>query len=187
MYILNQIKFSKKKTTYSSFMDCYGVGSKTSKKLNAILLNKPNAKEFKYDLNNLVRTKEGKNIFSLPSEISLKSLEFNNLLHLAEIKTYKAYRQFQNLPSRGQRTHTNSQTAKKQLNPMLRLKINKDIAEGYYVKFKKLEFLKNSRSEDYNSFVKNQSTKKGFKKKKYSQKDKNLKKDKKIVKKKKKK
>ena len=91
MYILNQIKFSKKKTTYSSFMDCYGVGSKTSKKLNAILLNKPNAKEFKYDLNNLVRTKEGKNIFSLPSEISLKSLEFNNLLHLAEIKTYKAY------------------------------------------------------------------------------------------------
>lgn len=189
MYILNQIKFEKKKTTYSSFMDCYGIGSSTSKKLNAIILNKPTAKEFKFDLNNLVRTKEGKNVFSLPSEISLKSKIFNNLLHLAEIKSYRAYRQFQNLPSRGQRTHTNSQTAKKYMSPMLRLKINKDIADGYFIKFKKLEFLKNARTEEYNSFVKNQNVKKGFRKKKYSEKDKKqfkAKKNEKVKKKKKK-
>jgi ribosomal protein S13 len=187
MYILNQLQFEKKKTTYSSIKDCYGIGHKTSKKLNSILLNKPNAREFKYDLNKLVRSKEGKSIFSLPSEISLRSKEFNNILHLAEIKTYRAFRQFQNLPSRGQRTHTNSQTSKKQVYPMLRLKINKDIAEGYYVKFKKLEFLRNGRSEEYNSFVKNQNTKKKFSKKKYSQKDKDLRKKKNLEKKKKKK
>lgn len=172
MFILNQLIFKKKKTTYSSLKDCYGIGNKTSKKLNSILLNNPNSKEFKFDLNKLVRTPEGKNIFSLPSEISLKSNEFENLLKKAEIKTYQSFRQFQNLPSRGQRTHTNSQTSKKGIGPMFRLKINKEIADTFYTKFKKFEFLRNGRSEEYNNFVKNETSKKKLSKNKISQKEK---------------
>lgn len=172
IFILNQLVFKKKKTTFSSIKDCYGIGNKTSKKLNSILLNNSNSKEFKYDLNKLVRTPEGKNIFSLPSEISLKSNEFENLLKKAEIKTYQSFRQFQNLPSHGQRTHTNSQTAKKGVGPMFRLKINKDIADNFYIKFKKLEYLRNGRSEEYNNFVKNETSKKKLSKNKISQKEK---------------
>lgn len=172
MYILNQLQFEKKKTTLSSLRECYGIGTATSKKLNAILLNHPEAKEFKYDLNKLVRSKEGKNVFSLPSENQLRSKEFNSLLKISEIKTYRAFRQFQNLPSRGQRTHTNGQTSKKNIPPMFRLKINKDIAEGYLVKFKKIEYLRNGRSEEYNAFVKNEISKKKQSKNKYSKKEK---------------
>lgn len=172
MFILNQLIFKKKKTTYSSIKDCYGIGFRTSKKLNSILLNNPKSKEFKFDLNKLVRTPEGKNIFSLPSEVSLKSFEFDNLLKKAEIKTYKSFRQFQNLPSRGQRTHTNSQTSKKGVGPMFKLKINKDIADSFYIKYKKLEFLRNGRSEEYNNFVKNETAKKRTSRNKISQKEK---------------
>ena len=172
MFILNQLILKKKKTTFSSIKGCYGIGNKTSKKLNSILLNNPNSKDFKYDLNKLVRTPEGKNIFSLPSEVSLKSKEFENLLKKAEIKTYQSFRQFQNLPSRGQRTHTNSQTSKKSVGPMFRLKINKDIADSFYIKFKKLEFLRNGRSEEYNNFVKNETSKKRLSRNKISQKEK---------------
>jgi ribosomal protein S13 len=172
MFILNQLIVNKKKTTYSSLKGCYGIGAKTSKKLNAILLNNPRSKDFKYDLNKLVRTPEGKNIFSLPSEVSLKSMEFDNLLKKAEIKTYQSFRQFQNLPSRGQRTHTNSQTSKKAMGPMFRLKLNKDVADNFYTKYKKLEYLRNGRSEEYNNFVKNETSKKKLSRNKLSVKDK---------------
>ena len=172
MYILNQLILKKTKTTYSSIKGCYGLGSRSSKKLNSILLNNPFSKEFKHDLNKLVRTPEGKNIFSLPSEVSLKSNEFENLLKKAEIKTYQSFRQFQNLPSRGQRTHTNSQTSKKGVGPMFRLKINKDIADSFYTKFKKLEFLRNGRSDEYNNFIKNETSKKRLSRNKISQKEK---------------
>ena len=41
IFILNQLIVKKKKTTYSSLKGCYGLGDKTSKKLNSILLNNP--------------------------------------------------------------------------------------------------------------------------------------------------
>lgn len=172
MFILNQLILKQKKTTYSSLKGCYGIGDKTSKKLNSILLNNPQSKEFKHDLNKLVRTPEGKNIFSLPSEVSLKSREFDDLLKKAEIKTYQSFRQFQNLPSRGQRTHTNSQTSKKGMGPMFRLKINKEVADNLYTRYKKLEFLRNGRSDEYNNFVKNETSKKKLSRNKLSQKEK---------------
>jgi len=55
-------------------------------------------------------------------KLELKREKINYLNKLIKIKSYRGSRLLQNLPSRGQRTHTNRKTSKKSLNAFSRKK-----------------------------------------------------------------
>ena len=113
MVYLFETEISDKKTVSYALQKIFGIGNLTSKDICKKLGFSNNLK-----VNNI--TKE--QIFSLIKSIEKSSLVINNdlrkknytvLKNLIEIKAYKGLRRLNNLPVRGQRTHTNARTAKR--------------------------------------------------------------------------
>ena len=116
MVYLFETQFLSNKSIFFSLIQIYGIG-----KFNSFLICKQlgfsknlNIKQLsKEQLNQIVKIIEYLN-FSLASH--LKKSKIINAKKLVLIKCYKGLRKIKGLPIRGQRTHTNSRTARKFFN-----------------------------------------------------------------------
>lgn len=114
MLYIFETDISNNKNLLVSLQKIYGINKKTSLKLLKTLGIAKNLKTA--DLSNdqvsqLVKLIENSN-FLVTNE--LKKSQSVALRNLIEIKSIKALRRLKGLPVRGQRTHTNSRSAKKQ-------------------------------------------------------------------------
>lgn len=108
-----------KKKISIALTQIFGIGLNTSKMICQNLGLTENIRIFdltKEQKNKLVRYIENSN-FLIKSDLIRSIGDFRN--HLINIRTYRGLRTQQGFPSRGQRTHTNSKTAKK-----LKLNVN---------------------------------------------------------------
>lgn len=79
------------------------------KKRNKIIENPLSPKSSQYS-----QTRSNRLIWmKLPIEDNLKLIEKNDLLHLVNVNSYRGFRMKKGLPVRGQRTHSNAETCKK--------------------------------------------------------------------------
>ena len=113
MIYLFESELSETKSVFYVLAYIYGIGKSNS----LIICRKLGfSKNFKLEnlskeqLNKLVHTIDSMNI-ELGSD--LKKLKLMSFKKLILIKSYKGFRRNQGLPVRGQRTHTNSKTARK--------------------------------------------------------------------------
>lgn len=138
----------------SVFTSVFGIGHITAKKIASMFLLHPQAKTFKNTIERLAGSFSVIHVFSnLITDHKLKRKLFEHLKKKVEIKTYKGLRFFQNLPSRGQRTHTNAGTPKRNLNPLEKLQINKNLVASFKEMYLKMEYMMNRRSEELRAFL----------------------------------
>lgn len=104
------IYFDDIKYFYSELTKIYGIGYKTSSKI---------CRKFKI-YNKKVKEINSKTKINIINElkkyvvgIDLKKEVFYNIKRLIRINSYRGYRHLKKLPSRGQRTRTNSRTSRK--------------------------------------------------------------------------
>jgi len=113
MVYIFETEISEKKTISYALQNILGLGNKTSKTI---------CKKLGFSDNFKVNDISKEQLFSLIKLIEQSSLLINNdlrkknsivLKKLIEIKAYKGLRRLNNLPVRGQRTHTNARTTKR--------------------------------------------------------------------------
>jgi small subunit ribosomal protein S13 len=115
MIYIFESELHKNKSIFLALMNIYGIG-----KFHSLLICKKLgfSKNLKVknlseeQINKLIKIIESLNI-KLVSD--LKRLHLLNKKKLINIKSYRGLRRNQGLPIRGQRTHTNSKTARKRL------------------------------------------------------------------------
>ena len=113
VYILNT-NLNNKKNIQTALCGLFGIGKKNS---NQILRMLGISNELK--ISNLSNSQIEKitqiitNYYTTGPE--LKKNVLNNIQRLVKIASYRGFRHIELLPLRGQRTHTNAQTAKKKL------------------------------------------------------------------------
>lgn len=130
----------------ASLRTIYGVGRVRAKKLSDFLLNHPNRGKSKINLVSISNNLEVQKLFKAIIVCQqLKAEVFSNLERKSLIKCYKAKRILQNLPSRGQRTHTNSGTPNK-INHLI--KLNAEKGQQLINENRKWELRWNNRSEE---------------------------------------
>jgi len=113
MIYLVESKIPDNKSVFFALKNIYGVGSSNASMICRKLGFSKNFKVknlSKDQINQLLNIIESLNI-QLASD--LKKLKLLNKKKLINIKSYRGLRRNQGLPVRGQRTHTNSQTAAK--------------------------------------------------------------------------
>ena len=138
-----------KKNRSATLRSVYGIGRARARKISDLLLNNPNKRNFKEDLIKISQDPWVQKLFkSFEADSQLKLSVFNNLERKALIKCHSGIRILQNLPSHGQRTHTNSGTPKRN-NPFLKLGVNASYANELIISNKKWELAWNNRSVDY--------------------------------------
>lgn len=104
---------NEKKQVFIALTAIYGVGISTAKQLCRNLKIEDSTRvteltpEQVNNINNLIRKQEIKISDDLKKEVA------NNIRELMEIKSYRGKRLSRGLPCRGQRTHSNGQTARK--------------------------------------------------------------------------
>ena len=107
----NKFMLSTKKKPLSSVLNSlYGVNLKSQKKvflLNGFDITNRNIDNITVDQFNLLKT-QANFFYNLE-----KNKIFNNVLKKKKIKNYSGMRHILKLPVKGQRTHTNSKTARK--------------------------------------------------------------------------
>ena len=113
MIYIFETEISNKNSIYYSLQKIYGINKKQAyvvcKSLGFSINLKVN-KLSKEQLNSLIKFIENS---SLQLNNDLKKLNYNFFKNLIEIKAYRGLRRLNNLPVRGQRTHTNAKTAKR--------------------------------------------------------------------------
>jgi hypothetical protein len=114
----------------------------------------------------------GRNIFSkLFLDKKIRLYVSHNLRDKILIFCYQAYRLFQNLPTRGQRTRANAGTPS-HLNPYLQLRINLSFYPVLAIAYKRRELFYNERFDELKAFNKLQLEKEKMRKADRKQKDK---------------
>lgn len=113
MIYLFETELPENKNIFISLSYIYGIG-----KANSLLLCKKlglsrNLKTKNLSKEQISRIIKITEILNLPLSSDLKKIKVLILKKLISIKTYKGLRRSQGLPVRGQRTRTNSRTAKK--------------------------------------------------------------------------
>ena len=113
MFYLFDTEFLKSKLVFVSLMGIFGLG-----KFNSILICKQLGFSNNLKIKNLSKDQINKIIklieylnFKIANNLK-KLLALNTKIQIL-IKCYKGFRKIKGLPVRGQRTHTNSKTAKK--------------------------------------------------------------------------
>jgi len=115
LYIL-ETKLSESKSVYIALTSIYGIGKSTSLKI---------CKKLGFSLNFKIKnlTEEQTleilkliEYLNLTTNNELKQLKSQTLKNLIEIKCYRGLRRNKGLPVRGQRTHTNAKSARKNKN-----------------------------------------------------------------------
>ena len=111
VYILNT-EISEKKKLHIALSSIFGLGFKTTFKICSFFGLSKKAK-----INNLTPTLKNQIIVYIDKKIKITEDLKQFLVQIKEqqfrLKTYKSQRFRFNLPSRGQRTHTNAKTSKK--------------------------------------------------------------------------
>lgn len=114
MVFLFNIDLTKNKLAFLSLTAVFGLGKKITLK---ILKKLGFSKNFKLEIIsklqvfNLIKVIKS---FNLLLANDLKKFLFESFKNTLKIKLVKSFRRMQGLPVRGQRTHTNAKTAKKQ-------------------------------------------------------------------------
>lgn len=111
MYILD-IKMRENKTVWLELINIYGIG-----KYNSLII----CKKLGFSKNFIINELTKKHLLSLKSLLNtefkvlneLKTLKVSYIKRLIDIKCYRGLRRLKGLPIRGQRTHTNSRTARR--------------------------------------------------------------------------
>jgi small subunit ribosomal protein S13 len=101
------------KPIYFSLQKIYGIGKKQSNLLCKKLGFSYNLKTSNLSSDQLVKLIKSIEKSQLILTNELKKYQSLSLRTLIDIKSYKGLRRLKGLPVRGQRTHTNAQTAKK--------------------------------------------------------------------------
>lgn len=144
-----------KKSLFASLRTVYGIGKVRAKKLLAFLKSHPTSKKFKLDLVAVSNNLDVQKLFKAITICSqLKAEVFSNLERKSLIKCYSATRILQNLPARGQRTHTNAGTPNR-LNQIL--KLNQERGQQLIQENKRWELRWNNRSEEIATATKKMS------------------------------
>jgi ribosomal protein S13 len=138
----------------ATFNTIYGIGKVKANRLNAFLLNHPTQVEFNKDFITLMQEPLGRQIINrLPLDIKLRLVISRNIKKKILIFCYQAYRLFQNLPTKGQRTKANAGTPSR-LNPYLSLRINQAFYPVLAIAYKRRELLYNERFDELKAFNK---------------------------------
>lgn len=107
------VDLPRNKKIYIALTAIYGIGYKTAfKVLEKVQIN-PNLKQEDLSDNNIKSLKALLESDSLKLEGDLKRIRSLNVKRLVEINCYRGKRHIKGLPSRGQRTRTNSHSSKK--------------------------------------------------------------------------
>jgi small subunit ribosomal protein S13 len=112
LYIL-ATQLSNKKSVVFALTEIYGINQSTAKNICKKLgfsLNLKTKNLTQEQIQNILSVIESLNLI-LNQE--LKTFNSQNLKSLVNIKSYRGLRKLRGLPVRGQRTHTNSKSAKK--------------------------------------------------------------------------
>jgi len=121
---VGNVRIEHRPSCMATFSSIYGIGIAKAVRLNAFLLNHPDAKVFKHGFEALSTGELTRNIFyRLFLDKKIRLYVSNQLKDKIIIFCYQAYRIFQDLPTKGQRTKANAGTPS-HLNPYLSLKIN---------------------------------------------------------------
>jgi len=151
---LGVVKLYIRPSCVSTFATIYGIGRVKASRLNAFLLNHPDQKQFKKDIVSLMYDDIGRNIFTkLFIDKKVRLYVSHNLRDKILIFCYQAYRLFQSLPTKGQRTKANAGTPAR-LNPYLSLKINLSFYPVLAIAYKRRELFNNGRFDELKAFNK---------------------------------
>ena len=147
MIYLFESELPENKSIFFVLCYIYGIGKKNSFficKIQGFSKNLKIENLSKDQLNKLILTIES---FNLNLGTDLKKLKLLSLKKLISIKSFRGFRRNQGLPTRGQRTHTNAQTARKKLKNL------KCLIQAFFIKTLEkiikcfiLYYLKNSSS-----------------------------------------
>lgn len=113
IFYLSETELPKDKSIFFALSSIYGIGTKTSKLICKKLGLSKNLKLKYLSDDNYIALEKLLKSLDLTLANDLKKLEILNLKKLVQIKSYKGLRKIKGFPVRGQRTHTNSKTAKK--------------------------------------------------------------------------
>jgi ribosomal protein S13 len=146
------IRFHVRPSCIATFDTIYGIGKVKAARLNAFLFNHPNQIEFHKDFISLMQEPKGRNIINkLFLETKIRLNVSHHLKYKIMIFCFQAHRMFQNLPTKGQRTHGNAGTPSHH-NPYLSLKVNQSLYPVMQVAYKKRELVLNGRYEELKAF-----------------------------------
>lgn len=112
LYIL-ETKLPENKSVTIALSSVYGIGKSTSINICKKLGFSSNLKVSNLTEEQTLEILKLIEFLSLTTTNELKQLKSQNLKNLIEIKCYKGLRRSRGLPVRGQRTHTNAKSAKK--------------------------------------------------------------------------
>jgi ribosomal protein S13 len=151
---LGVVKLYLRPSCVSTFATIYGIGRVKALRLNSFLLNHPNQKQFKKDITSLMYDSVGRNIFTkLFLDKKVRLYVSQTLRDKILIFCYQAYRLFQNLPTRGQRTKANAGTPRR-LNSYLSLRINQSFYPVLATAYKRRELFYNGRFDELKAYNK---------------------------------
>lgn len=103
------------KQIYHSLTQIYGLGKKQSSFICRKLGFSKNLKVKDLSKDQITELLKLIDVLNLTLASDLKKLKFLSIKNLISIKSYRGFRRNQGLPLRGQRTHTNSKTARKKI------------------------------------------------------------------------
>src|SRR5687768_16355818 len=112
LYIL-ETKLPESKSVKIALTSIYGIGKSTSIDICKKLGFSANLKISDLTEEQTLEILKIIEFLNLTTTNELKQLKSQNLKNLIEIKSYKGLRRSRGLPVRGQRTHTNAKSAKK--------------------------------------------------------------------------
>lgn len=112
VYIL-ETKLPKKKSVLIALTSIYGIGIKTSLDICQKLGFSLNFKTINLTEEQILKILKLIKSLRLTTTNELKQLKFQELKNLIEKKCYRGIRRVRGLPVRGQRTHTNAKSSRK--------------------------------------------------------------------------
>ena len=114
MIYIFETEISNNKSLIFSLQKIYGLGKKNSSLICKKLGFSKNLKTSKLSNNQISKLIKIIEKSDLVMTNELRKLQAFSLRNLVDIKSYKGLRRLNGLPVRGQRTHTNSKTSKRQ-------------------------------------------------------------------------
>lgn len=115
MYLL-ETKLPENKSIIFSLTSIYGIGFYTSTLICKKLGFSLNFKTKNLDKDQTTKLLKLINSLNLPLNNELKKLKTLSLKKLVNVKSYRGLRRLKGLPVRGQRTHTNAKSSRKNKN-----------------------------------------------------------------------
>lgn len=164
IYNINNIRYEhKNKNTISSFLSIYGFGKIKAKRLTEYMLTKnrgttrrKNNNKFKINIVNFLYAKRKVFYFLFNTQKLDKKLRyesFRNLKRKIEVFAYPAYRLFQRLPQKGQRTRANAH-GPKHYNPFYSLGLHSpELKRKLEFMYKRKELFLNRRQRQLREYV----------------------------------